>query len=138
MIPSPRSLNNSDRPNPSHDSGTDEGIGQVKTFYVTHRRLRPNVAGIRSAWSSGRVHRGNAVRNRSSAHTTLAASKWEVEGLDPRLPESPAEADRRTRMFKVEGAYIERVKAADCDTPEKAEATAHRILTDFKRWRSTR
>jgi hypothetical protein len=33
MIPSPRSLNNSDRPNPSHDSGTDEGIGQVRAHF---------------------------------------------------------------------------------------------------------
>jgi hypothetical protein len=66
-----------------------------------------------------------------------AAMLVEVDG-DSFHTESPAEADRRTRMFKVEGAYIERVKASECDTPEKAEATAKRILTDFKRWRGTR
>jgi hypothetical protein len=41
-------------------------------------------------------------------------------------------------MFKVEGLYIERVKASECDTAEKANATATRILIEFKRWRAAR
>jgi hypothetical protein len=61
----------------------------------------------------------------------------EVDG-DTFHVESPAEADRRTRMFKIEGAYIERVRARECDTPEKADSTAQRILLEFKQWRATR
>jgi hypothetical protein len=50
--------------------------------------------------------------------------------------ESPADADQRTRLFKAEGAHIERVKASECDTPEKAAACAKRLIADFDRWRA--
>lgn len=61
----------------------------------------------------------------------------EVDG-DPFHVESPAEADERTRIFKHEGALIERVRATACDTPEKAVACAKKLLADFERWRRTR
>jgi hypothetical protein len=58
----------------------------------------------------------------------------EVDG-DTVHMETPAEADARTRMFKLEGAYIERVKASQCDTPERAEAAAAHLLDGFAKWR---
>jgi hypothetical protein len=61
----------------------------------------------------------------------------EVDG-DGMHPETPAEADKRTHIFKHEGALIERVNASDCDTPEKATACAKQLLANFEKWRKTR
>jgi hypothetical protein len=41
--------------------------------------------------------------------------------------ESPAEAHERTTMFYWEGAHIERIKASECETPEKAQRVANQI-----------
>ena len=58
----------------------------------------------------------------------------EVDG-DTVHEETPAEAHARTTMLLHEGAFVERVKASDCDTPEKARTCAEtlvRILTKRK------
>ena len=51
----------------------------------------------------------------------------EVDG-DLYHTESPVEAHQRLQPLDHEGAKIERVSAGDCDTPEKAEKTAARLL----------
>lgn len=51
----------------------------------------------------------------------------EVDG-DTVHRETPAEADKRTRLFKYEGAFVEHVAASECDTQEKATACAKRLL----------
>jgi hypothetical protein len=61
----------------------------------------------------------------------------EVDG-DTHHMESPAEADRRTRMFEDEGAFIHHVQASECDTPEKATAAVHDLLAAFERRRRSR
>lgn len=61
----------------------------------------------------------------------------EVDG-DTVHVETPAEADQRTRLFKHEGALIERVPASECDTKEKAAARAVRLLADFDTWIAAR
>ena len=50
----------------------------------------------------------------------------EVDG-DTVHRESPAEADKRTRLFKYEGAFVEHVAASECDTPNKASECAKRL-----------
>jgi hypothetical protein len=55
----------------------------------------------------------------------------EIDG--PQHDEAPAEAERRTAMFTVEGAVVEHVPADDCGTAERARATAERILRLFDR-----
>jgi hypothetical protein len=60
----------------------------------------------------------------------------EVDG-DTVHRETPAAADQRTRVFKYEGALIERVEASECNTPEKARATVAKLLQAFKRIRAT-
>ncbi len=45
----------------------------------------------------------------------------EVNG-DTAHRETPAEADDRTTLLRHEGAFIEHVKASDCDNAEKARA----------------
>ncbi|WP_147444201.1 MULTISPECIES: hypothetical protein [Corallococcus] len=61
----------------------------------------------------------------------------EVDG-DTVHVESPAEADRRTRIFKMEGALIERVLASECDTKEKASACVRNLIAGFDKWRGQR
>jgi hypothetical protein len=51
----------------------------------------------------------------------------EVDG-DTIHRESPAEADKRTRLFKYEGAFIEHVSASECDSPETAKVCAKRLV----------
>jgi hypothetical protein len=58
----------------------------------------------------------------------------EVDG-DTVHTESPAEADRRTRIFKDEHAFIERVLASEVDTPAKADTRVKEILARFRAWR---
>jgi hypothetical protein len=50
----------------------------------------------------------------------------ELDGT-PFHTETPVEAHERTIMFNWEGAHIERISAAECDTPEKAERIANQI-----------
>ena len=42
--------------------------------------------------------------------------------------ETPAEADERLALLKREGAYVEHIKSAECDTAEKAETVAKQII----------
>ncbi|GEO26849.1 hypothetical protein AAC03nite_26340 [Alicyclobacillus acidoterrestris] len=50
----------------------------------------------------------------------------EIDG-DTFHKESPAEAHYRTQMFSLEGAHVERIKATDCDTDEKALECVRRV-----------
>jgi hypothetical protein len=52
--------------------------------------------------------------------------------------ESPLEAHKRTTMFVHEGAHVERVDAAECDTLEKAHECASRLLAVLKKLKSIR
>lgn len=61
----------------------------------------------------------------------------EVDG-DTVHSESPADAHARTSMLAHEGVYVERVKASDCDTPERAEIYAQRILTAIDLYKASR
>jgi len=51
----------------------------------------------------------------------------EVDG-DTFHHETPAEAYNRTTMLENEGARIKRIKASECDTPEKAAVAAKGVL----------
>ena len=51
----------------------------------------------------------------------------EVDG-DTVHQETPAEAHARTSMLVHEGVHLERVRAAECDTPDKATRCAQRLL----------
>lgn len=51
----------------------------------------------------------------------------EVDG-DTVHRETPAEADQRLCIFKHEGAVVERIPASSCDTQEKANTCATRLL----------
>lgn len=51
----------------------------------------------------------------------------EVDG-DTYHKESPAEAHQRLLPLDHEGAKIERIRAADCDTPEKAQKVVDKLL----------
>jgi hypothetical protein len=61
----------------------------------------------------------------------------EVDG-DTFHHETPAEADRRTKMFEDEGAFVRHVKATECDSPDKAATTVRELLASFERWRRAR
>lgn len=61
----------------------------------------------------------------------------EVDG-DTVHQETPAEAYARTTMLVREGAHVERVKASECDTPEKATECARRILESLAKVRASR
>ena len=51
----------------------------------------------------------------------------EVDG-DMNHKESPAEAHQRLQPLDHEGAKVERVRVADCETPEKAQKTVEKLL----------
>ena len=51
----------------------------------------------------------------------------EIDG-DTVHKETPAEANARTRILSNEGAIVERFQASRCDTAEKANALANKIL----------
>lgn len=61
----------------------------------------------------------------------------EVDG-DTVHRETPLEAHNRTTMMSHEGVHLERVNAADCDTMDKAKATANRLLEILAKLRSNR
>jgi len=54
-------------------------------------------------------------------------------GAQPFHTESPADAHARLTMLQYEGAHIERIKAEECDTPEKAETVANQIVALIKK-----
>ena len=51
----------------------------------------------------------------------------EVDG-DTVHQETPTEAHNRLTMLAHEGVHVERVNASDCDSPERADACAARLL----------
>ncbi|HEX8213050.1 MAG TPA: hypothetical protein VF584_22940 [Longimicrobium sp.] len=61
----------------------------------------------------------------------------EVDG-DTVHQETPVEAHTRTTMLVHEGAHVERVRASDCDTAQKAERCAATILATLARIRAAR
>jgi hypothetical protein len=61
----------------------------------------------------------------------------EVDG-DTVHTEAPVEAHDRTTMLVHEGAHVERVKATDCDSADKANACAKRLLEVFKKLKVSR
>lgn len=61
----------------------------------------------------------------------------EVDG-DTVHTESPADAHARTAMLAHEGVYVERVKASECGTPERAGICAQRILAAIDRYKASR
>jgi hypothetical protein len=61
----------------------------------------------------------------------------EVDG-DTVHHETPAEAHARTTMLAHEGARVERVRAAECETPEKAGACAQKLLAALAKLRTSR
>jgi very-short-patch-repair endonuclease len=61
----------------------------------------------------------------------------EVDG-DTVHHETPAEAHDRTTMLVHEGAHVERIKASQCDTPEKALQTAKTLVQLFDKLRASR
>jgi hypothetical protein len=61
----------------------------------------------------------------------------EVDG-DTVHQESPAEAHARTTMLVHEGAHVERVRAAECDTTQKAKECADRVLASITKVRASR
>jgi hypothetical protein len=56
----------------------------------------------------------------------------EVDG-DTVHQETPAEAHDRTTMLLHEGALVERIKASDCDTQDKAKACAQKLMQVLKK-----
>lgn len=61
----------------------------------------------------------------------------EVDG-DTVHQETPAEAHTRTMMLMHEGAYVERVKASECETAELATACAKRLLQVISKLKAAR
>ncbi|WP_055337297.1 hypothetical protein [Ralstonia solanacearum] len=61
----------------------------------------------------------------------------EVDG-DTVHTESPADAHARTSMLAHEGVYVERVKASDCDTQERAGLCAKKILAAIDHYKASR
>jgi len=61
----------------------------------------------------------------------------EVDG-DTVHQETPHEAHDRLTMLQHEGAYIERVNAKECNTPEKAQVCAARILETIEKHKANR
>ncbi|MHC8381312.1 hypothetical protein [Pseudomonas sp. LB3P14] len=54
----------------------------------------------------------------------------EVDG-DTVHQETPAEAHARTTMLLHEGVHFERIRASECDSPQKAKQAADKILLIF-------
>jgi hypothetical protein len=50
--------------------------------------------------------------------------------------ETPADAHYRLKPFQDEGVRVERVKAEDCNTPEKASRFAKQLVNLIEKWRN--
>jgi hypothetical protein len=61
----------------------------------------------------------------------------EVDG-DTVHTETPEEAHARTTMLQHEGVHIERIRASECDTPEKARASARSLLETMNKVKESR
>jgi hypothetical protein len=75
------------------------------------------------------IRGGDDYRRVEPDFVILKNGKFIVIELDgtPFHTETPVEAHERTTMFSWEGAHIERISAAECDTPEKAQRVAKQI-----------
>uniref|UniRef100_UPI00356549A8 DUF559 domain-containing protein n=1 Tax=Pontibacterium sp. TaxID=2036026 RepID=UPI00356549A8 len=61
----------------------------------------------------------------------------EVDG-DTVHTETPAEAHARTTMLNHEGAHIERFRSSECDSPEKADVVANKVLELIEKIKSAK
>lgn len=61
----------------------------------------------------------------------------EVDG-DTVHHETPVDAHNRTTMLVHEGAHLERIRASECDTPEKAAVVVQRLLGILAKIKSSR
>lgn len=61
----------------------------------------------------------------------------EVDG-DTVHQETPAEAHARTSMLQLEGVHVERIQSSECDSAEKAKATANKIMAAIEKLRAAR
>jgi hypothetical protein len=61
----------------------------------------------------------------------------EVDG-DTVHEETPAEAHARTAMLQQEGVYVERIKASECDSPEKAKVATARLRAIIDKHKAAR
>lgn len=61
----------------------------------------------------------------------------EIDG-DSFHRESPAEAHARTSVFNVEGAFIQRVKASECSSEERALACVRQLIEQYRSWQKSR
>lgn len=61
----------------------------------------------------------------------------EVDG-DTVHQETPAEAHARTIMLVHEGVHVERVRASECNTPEKAKQFTDKLVELFAKYRGAR
>lgn len=52
--------------------------------------------------------------------------------------ESPVEAHERLALLSWEGVKTERVRASECDTPEKARICAQKLFDTLKRYAGMR
>jgi len=53
-------------------------------------------------------------------------------------PETPAQADRRLRLFKHEGAFVERVEASECSNEAEARVCAGRLLSAVDKYKKSK
>jgi hypothetical protein len=61
----------------------------------------------------------------------------EVDG-DTVHTETPEEAHARTTMLQHEGVHVERIRASECDTLEKAEKSARTLLETMRKIKESR
>jgi hypothetical protein len=75
------------------------------------------------------IRGGDDYRRVEPDFVILKNGKFIVIEFDgtPFHTETPVEAHERTTMFSWEGAHIERISAAECDTPEKTQRVAKQI-----------
>jgi len=52
--------------------------------------------------------------------------------------ETPAAAHARLKFLTDEGARLERIKASECDTPEKAREAVRRVIATIDKLRGFR
>lgn len=74
------------------------------------------------------IRGGDVYRRAEPDFVIVSKGKVFIFELDgPFHTETPVEAHERMTMFTWEGVYVERTKASECDTPEKAEQVARQI-----------
>jgi hypothetical protein len=84
------------------------------------------------------VRGGNEYRRIEPDFIVVKGGMIAVIEVDGNHQESPVEAHDRTTMLVHEGAHVERVKAAECETFEQARECAGRILASLAKVRASR